>query len=71
MHLFTVVLSECPLSYLFTKTDITKIHGMKFFSPRFSLILNKDNFLCSCSGIFHLYLLVKLKIIIFFAITTV
>jgi len=31
MHLFTVVLSECPLSYLFTKTDITEILGMKSF----------------------------------------
>jgi len=56
---------------LFTTTDITEIRGMKFFLSIFSFILNEDNFLCSCSVVFHLYLLLKVKTIIFVAITTV
>ena len=70
MCLFTVTLCECSSSYLFTKTDITEIHGMKFFFC-FSFILNKDNFLFSCSGVLHLYLLLKVRTIILSAITTV
>lgn len=62
MCLFTVTLTERSLPYLFAKINITETHVMKFsFIFCLYLILNKDNFLCSCSGVLHLYLLVKNK----------
>jgi hypothetical protein len=69
MYLSNITLPKYPLSYMCTRTDITEIRGTDFYC--FSFILNKDNFLCSCFTILLLYLLAKIKIIIFLRITTV